>query len=213
MKPIEKIYFTSRIIHGDLSAADEELTGQLGPTGTWIPFVKTTLMALGNLADLEGAMRSLYRDAPELAEQTKALDADLQFAKYLRNVFGGHLNEALIAKAYEWRPELRMLPDIRELNGTVMLNVFVLETAINTYVALDGQHGMFASETDLVYPPDMERFCTWLSTTVRSAIRICDMLGEVTHTSVSPLDERADMFAAYQAAGLTAFTRIKKKSR
>ena len=210
MTPIEKIYFTSRIIHGDLSSADGELTGQLGPTGTWVPFVKTALMALGNLADLEGAMRSLYRDAPQLAEQTKALETDLQFAKYLRNVFGGHLNETLMAKAYEWRPELRMLPDIRELNGTVMLNVFVLETAINTYVAPDGQHGMFSSETDLVYPPDMERFCTWLSTTVRAAIRICDALGELTHTSVAPLGERADMFEAYKAAGLTAFARIKK---
>lgn len=210
MTPIEKIYFTSRIIHGDLSSADGELTGQLGPTGTWVPFVKTALMALGNLADLESAMRSLYRDAPQLAEQTKALETDLQFAKYLRNVFGGHLNETLMAKAYEWRPELRMLPDIRELNGTVMLNVFVLETAINTYVAPDDQHGMFSSETDLVYPPDMERFCTWLSTTVRAAIRICDALGELTHTSVAPLGERADMFEAYKAAGLTAFARIKK---
>lgn len=210
MTLIENIYFTSRIIHGDLSSADGELTGQLGPTGTWIPFVKTALVALASLADLEGALRPMYRDTPALAEQTKALDADLQFAKYLRNVFAGHLNEALIAKAYEWRPELRMLPDIRELNGTVMLNVFVLETAINTYVVQDGRHGMFPSETDLVYPPDMERFCTWLSTTVRAAIRVCDMLGEITHVSVSPLGEREDMFAAYKAAGLTDFSRIRK---
>ncbi len=210
MTPIERVYFTSRIIHGDLISADGELAGQLGPAGTWVPFIKTALMALGNLADLEGPMRFLYRDAPELADFMKAIDADFQFAKYLRNVFGGHLNETLIAKAYEWRPELRMLPDIRELNGTVMLNVFVLETAINTYVAPDGQHGMFSSETDLVYPADMERFCTWLSTTVRAAIRICDMLGAITHGLVAPLGEQADMFKAYKTAGLTDFTRIKK---
>lgn len=210
MTPIERIYFTSRIIHGDLSSADGELTGQLGPAGTWVPSIKAALMALGNLADLEGPMRFLYRNAPQLAEQMKALDGDLQFAKYLRNVSGGHLNETLMAKAYEWRPELRMLPDIRELNGTVMLNMFVLETAINTYVAPDGEHGMFPSETDLVYPPDMERFCTWLSTTVRAAIRICDTLGEITHGSVTPLGERSDMMAAYKAAGLTDFARIKK---
>src|SRR3546814_4630710 len=69
MTPIEKIYFTSRIIHGDLSSAESELTGQLGPTGTWIPFIKTALMALGNLADLEGPMRFLYRDAPALRSE------------------------------------------------------------------------------------------------------------------------------------------------
>src|SRR3546814_18004307 len=108
MTPIEKIYFTSRIIHGDLSSAESELTGQLGPTGTWIPFIKTALMALGNLADLEGPMRFLYRDAPALAEQMKALDADLQFAKYLRNVFGGHLKETLMAKASERSEERRV---------------------------------------------------------------------------------------------------------
>lgn len=155
-------------------------------------------------------MRSLYRETPDLAKQIKALDADLQFAKYLRNVFGRHLNDTLIGKAYEWRPDLRMLADVRELNGTVMLNVFVIETAINTYVAPNGEHGMFSPETDLVYLPDMERFCKWLSTTVRGAIRICDMLGEMTHASVSPLGERADMFDAYKAAGLTDFTRIRK---
>lgn len=140
----------------------------------------------------------------------KCLEADLRFAKYLRNVFAGHLNDDLITKTYEWRPELRSLPEKRVIYGTIALNIFVLETAINTYVTADGSHGMFPSETDLVYPPDMERFCTWLSATIRSAIEACDLLGQITHGEVAPLGERAEMLEAFKAAGLTDFSRIRK---
>lgn len=210
MTPIEGIYFRSRIIHGDLVAARDSSGDQLDPSGRWVPAVKQALVALGNLADLEGALRPLYRENPGLAAQLKRSASDLQFAKYLRNVFGGHINEDLIVKCYEWRPELRMLPDIRELNGTVALNLFVLETAINTYVADDGRHGMFPSETDLVYPPDHERFCAWLTATMGAAIQICDALGEITHATIPPLGDHAGMMDAYMAAGLTDFKRIRK---
>lgn len=206
----EEIYFRSRIIHGDLIVANGELTGQLGPTGTWLLPLKAVLMALGNLIDLQGPLRLLFRGEPLLAEKVKRLERDLQFAKYLRNVFVGHINQDLLAKAYEWRPELRNLPNVRELNGTFVLNLFVLETAINTYVAPDGSHGMFSSETDLVYPPDMERFCGWLSSTVHAAMDICDLLGAITHKLVLPLDNHPEMLEAFKAAGLTEFARIRK---
>ncbi len=188
MTPSEGIYFRSRIIHGDLFAARARLGDQLDPSGEWVLIVKQALVTLGNLADLEGALRPLYRNNLDFAGRVKSSSPDLHFAKYLRNVFGGHINEDLIGKAYEWRPELRMLPGIRELNGTVALNLFVLETAINTYVAEDGRHGMFSSETDLVYPPDNERFCAWLTGAMGAAIQICDALGEITHTTIPPLE-------------------------
>ncbi len=210
MSPIEVLYFQSRIVHGDLLIVDSELTGLKGPEGPWIPFVKSSLVSLGNLADLEGPMRSLYRDHPALAQQMKTISDDLAFAKYLRNVFGGHINPGVIAKAYEWRPELRKLPQIREIAGTAMLNVYVLETAINTYVAPDGSHGMFTSETDLLYPPDMERFCAWLSTAVRTAIKVCDSLGRITHETVVPLGDELETLDAFKQAGLTDFNRIRR---
>jgi hypothetical protein len=86
----------------------------------------------------------------------------------------------------------------------------VLETAINTYVAADGSHGMFSSETDLIYPPDMERFCAWISATVQFAIKACDLLGHITHSTVAPLGERMEMLDAFKTAGLTSFSRIRK---
>tara|TARA_R110001599_G_scaffold346654_1_gene572178 strand:+ start:2029 stop:2670 length:642 start_codon:yes stop_codon:yes gene_type:complete len=210
MQHFEGIYFRSRIIHGDLITANAKLTGQLDPSGTWIPFLKTALMSLGDLADLETQLRKLYLDHPDLGEAMKSLEVNLRFAKYLRNVFAGHLNDELIAKTYEWRPELRKLPEIREANGTIALNFFVLETAINTYVAADGSHGKFPSETDLYYPPDMDRFCAWLSDTVRLAINACDLLGSITHGDVAPLGEPADEFESFITAGLTEFSRIRK---
>lgn len=210
MTPMEGLYFRSRIIHGDLLIVDGELGGQTGPQGIWFPFVKAALIALANLSDLEGVMRPLFQEHPDLAESNRAISGDLRFAKYLRNVFAGHLNQSLFAKAYIWRPEIRKIPDIREFDGTVMLNVYVLETAINTYVATDGSHGMFPSETDLIYPPDMKRFCEWLSTTVRSGIKLCDDLGAAAHVKVNPLPEGLGMLEAFKEAGLTDFERITK---
>ena len=71
-------------------------------------------------------------------------------------------------------------------------------------------HLSVPSETDLVYPPDMERFCTWLATTIRSAIKACDLLGAITHDAVAPLGEGMDELDAFKAAGLAEFTKIKK---
>lgn len=167
--------------------------------------------ALGNLADLEGPLRSLYRDRPDLGAAIRAIEPDLSFAKYLRNVFAGHINDQLIAKSYEWRTELRSLSKIRELSGTIMLNLYVLETAINSYVGLDGRHGKFSSETDLVYPPDMERFSVWLRETIRAAQRVCNDLGAITLAFVAPLSDGSQMFDAYATAGQTDFARIRKR--
>ncbi|WP_051908556.1 MULTISPECIES: hypothetical protein [Sphingomonadaceae] len=206
----ELIYFRSRILHGDLFLADSDLSAGTKLSSRWVAACKTALVALGELADLAPALQPLYREYPSLGETVKELASALRFAKYLRNVFAGHINDALIAKTYEWRPELRALPDKRDLTATAILNLFVLETAINTYVTEDGSHGMFESETDLLYPPDMERFLAWLSSTIRSAIQLCDDLGAATHSQVTPLGDGAEMFDAFRAAGLTDFERLKK---
>jgi hypothetical protein len=208
--PIESIYFRSRLVHGDLTSAIANLPQYFGPEGGWVPHLKAALVALGNLADIEGSLRRLYRADRELAESVAAIDADLQFAKYLRNVFGGHVNEAVVAKAYEWRPELRMLPHDVEWSGTVLLNVYVLETAINTYAHENGGHRVFSSETDLIYPPDMQRFSGWLHGLVRAAGSICDRLGGITHRQVAPLGDRDEMADAFRNAGRTEFARIRK---
>lgn len=204
------LYFQSRIIHGDLVQAQQRLLEKSGPTGEWVQSLKAALTALANLADLEGPLRSLYRDNPSLADQMKNLASSLQFAKYLRNVFVGHINEELIRKAYEWKPELRWLPEERSVAATAFLNLFVLETAINTYVAPDGTHRVFPSETDLMYPPDLERFSAWLSDAVERATRATDTLGTITHGEVEPIGDRSEMIQAFMAAGLTDFARLRK---
>lgn len=150
MKLENQIYFQSRIIHADLWNARDNLTETMNMVGPWLSFMKLGLIALGNLADLDGPTRPLYARHTDVAADMKALRANLDFAKYLRNIFVGHINDDLIAKAYEWRPELRALPQTRELTASALLNIYVLETAINTYVAQDGSHQFFPSETDLV---------------------------------------------------------------
>ena len=67
------------------------------------------------------------------------------------------------------KPALRYIAARMDENEVVLLaNLFLIETAINTYVDQDGKHKVFESETDLMYPPDWMRFVDFLEKTVRS---------------------------------------------
>ncbi len=211
MQQASVLYYRSRLVHGDLVAAYDKLQEcRLGPDGSWVQSLKAALTAMANLADLEGALRPLYKGHPQVAARMKELRPSLDFAKYLRNVYVGHINDDLIAKAFEWRPEMRALPEERTLTGTFLLNIYVLETAINTYVAPDGSHGMFPSETDLIYPPNAERFGTWLAETMYQSIKVLDEVATATYADVEPLGEGLDMMEKFKAAGLNDFSRLKK---
>ncbi len=54
---------------------------------------------------------------------------------YLRNKFAAHLTNDLVDKALEWKPELKiMLDKVYDPKIVSIFNLFLLETAINTYV-------------------------------------------------------------------------------
>ena len=93
-------------------------------------------------------------DSPEKA---------FEFAKYVRNIMVGHMDVALLAKAIEWKPEVNWLLADNADKATFLLNLFVLETALNTYVDGNEKHLLFDGDTDLIYPPDWRRFLVWLT--------------------------------------------------
>lgn len=79
----------------------------------------------------------------------KPLEKNLAFAKCLRNKFAGHVHPKLVAKI-EWQPVFRHVPGrLDEPWFMLFVTLLLLETAINRYVAADGTHKVFASETDL----------------------------------------------------------------
>ena len=165
---------TVRIAKADLSAADAAFVAKAS-LQSWLSALKLAFIALANVLDLANATRSLYQDAPEVSDQFRKIESGIHFARYLRNIFIGHHNDQLLDKALEWKPELRILVGAEESTSGA-IELFVLETAINTYVAEDGSHRAFDSDTDLMYPPDIQRFNHFLEQTIRGTISYLDAL-------------------------------------
>lgn len=201
---------TARIAKADLLAADAAFVAD-ATLQSWLAALKLGFIALANVVDLASATKSLYRDAPEVSEQFKRIESAVQFARYLRNIFIGHHNDQLLDKALEWKPEIRTLVAAEEsVSGVIEL--FILETAINTYVNDDGCHRIFDSETDLVYPPNIQRFNHFLEQTIRGAISYLDALIVVLLNGyIAP--SFADSMPLFVKAGSTDFGFVTKGKR
>lgn len=144
---------------GDLAAVDSHFAAIGIKDLSGIVHLKAAFIALSNVADLEPTLRSTYKTHREPAELVKPLAKNLAFAKYLRNKFVGHIHPQLVAKAIERQPIFRHAPGrMDDPRFVLLVNLWQLETTINTYVEGNGAHKVFDTETDLIYPPDWERF-------------------------------------------------------
>lgn len=163
----------------DLTTVDQHFVANGIHGAQGIVNLKAALVALANVADFEPTLRSTYQFHPTPSVGIKPIKKNLEFAKYLRNKFVGHIHPQLIEKAIEWQPTLRKLVSkLHDPNATFMINLWLLETAINSYVDGSGNHKFFESETDLLYPPDCRRFLSFLEITVRGALEYLTLLIE-----------------------------------
>lgn len=191
---------------GDLAVVDSHFTeiGISDPSG--MIHLKAALVALANVADFEPAIRPTYKIQPEPATIIKPLRKNLAFSKYLRNKVIGHIHPQLVAKAIEWQPILHHAPGhLSDPKFVVLVNIWLLETAINTYVDEDGSHKVFDSETDLMYPPDWKRFVDFLEVTIRGSLAYLQQLNELWAPKHAPADAEAFDLDLAIKAGKTEF--------
>jgi hypothetical protein len=169
----------AEIYAADLSVVNDHFTSIGITDGNGILHLKSALVTLANVCDFEVTIRSSYREYAEPATVFKPLRKQFGLAKYLRNKFVGHIHPELLTKALEWQPVLRqVLPSGNAPKVMLLVNLWLLETAINTYVQADRTHEVFASETDLMYPPDWERFSKFLQATIQGGIEYLRLLRE-----------------------------------
>ena len=95
-------------------------------------------VALGNVVDLEPQTKNLYRKHPDLSTAFAAVEREALFARYLRNTFVAHQNGALVRQAIVWRPDIKTIINKSDEYSAVLVDLFVLETAINTYISEGG---------------------------------------------------------------------------
>ena len=179
-----------------------------------IAYIKIAFFAFHNLCDLERSIRSMYSQYSGLSEKFDAFKANAELFSYLRNKFAGHLTNDLVEKALEWKPELKMMLD-KEYDPRMVsvFNLFFLETAINTYVDDQGQHKLFDSETDLVYPPDEKRFRETLQESIDDASEFLDALEHILRPQVRIPETREEQFKLFIKAGGTDFEYLRKGKR
>lgn len=204
-------FIQANILWADLIEADSHFTSIGINDMAGIVHLKAALVALSNVADYEPTIRPTYKIQPAPSQIIKPHQKQLTFAKYLRNKFIGHIHPQLIAKAIEWQPILRQLPGgFEDPKFTLIVNIWLLETTINTYVNPDEEHKLFDSETDLMYPPDWERFLEYLEKTIRASISYLQSLQEVWGPSINqPKPGDFDLELAMKA-GKTKFEYLKQ---
>ena len=209
---MEKRLVQSLIIRNDL----EETKSEINRKGLIlsIAHVKTAFLAFHNLCEFEKSIRSMYADHRELSRLFCDCRANAEFFSYLRNKFTGHITDDLIDKALEWKPELPLTLD-RDHDADIILmyNYWLLETAINTYVDSQGNHKVFDSETDLMYPPDFKRFEDTLITSIDQATTFLSAVEAIFKPTISSLASEEEKMELFMKAGLTDFSFLTKKGR
>ena len=190
----------------DLEIVDSHF-GSIGITDlTGMLHLKSALVTLANFCDFELTVRPTYKEHPEPSAIIKPLRKNMEFSKYLRNKFVGHIHPDLIAKAIEWQPVLRhAATDLNDPKVMVMVNLWILETAINTYIEADGTHKVFSGETDLMYPPDWKRFLDFIETTVRGGINYLKTLQVLWGPKILPILQSPFDLELAMKAGQTEF--------
>lgn len=204
-------FIKSRLIKADLVEIDNDLSKNGMSSMSNMVMIKHALVTIANLVDFESTLRPLYKENPHLSHEYKKTSKEFNFGKYLRNKFIGHIKDELLDKAIEWRPEI--LYDLQrtdEQNVMLVYNLYILETAINTYIDTDGKHKVFDSETDLFYTQDMTRFLIFITTIVRSGIHFMTLVGGVLLKDINILDPDNKDFMLWVRAGKTEFEYIRK---
>lgn len=206
------ICMTARLALGDLTEIDRQLTDAGELNAHWLLLVKQSLISIANLTDLELTARQIYKTNPEVSVAFKTHSKKFEFAKYVRNIVVGHSNEKLLEKALEWKPEIHWLLFDESENATFLVNLFVLETAMNTFVDDNGKHLVLAGDSDLTYPPDWNRFLQWLTDIIRGGITFLVALLSATQPMLPtpPPKEGPEMIELFAKAGLTTFKRVTK---
>jgi hypothetical protein len=166
------------LIKSDLVQIDKALDEPIKDGMLQIVLIKSLFTTISNLVDFELTLRSYYKGTPVLSKIYKSTKNEFEFAKYMRNKYVGHIKDELIENAIEWRPELKYFYQKEHDDGLgYSYNLFILETLINTFVNNDGNHRIFDSDTDLIYPPDVTRFLNYMYNTAQNGIKF---LNEVT---------------------------------
>lgn len=138
--------------------------------------LRSSLVGFGILnASLPGL--SVYgKDSEEVAALANKLKTQLPSLNHMRNRIAGHLDDEVIETAIKWGPDLFAKNTIGTDGFHVLAYKYLIETAINSYVANENASKVVGGEIDLFYPPNYEEFMGAMANACKNAI---DYLGKI----------------------------------
>lgn len=170
------------------------------PQGRFFHSVRQAFVALVNADDVRREVAPLLRASREVVVRSRELGRRLEPVRHLRNAVGGHLSGETVAIVLREEPILLksgMTDDaIQHLAG-----VRLLDAALNGHLDPAGVPLVFKGDTDLVYPPDMERFVTWLQEIIGDTMSFLSAAIEAVRPQVTFVDSDAELMTRYLKAG------------
>lgn len=201
----------ARLLNADLIEIDRLFKDANLKNMLTIILLKQSFVTVANLVDFELTVRAIYAEHRELSSIYDKTSKENEFIKYLRNKFVGHIKLELLTKAIEWKPELKyMIKNIDDPEFMFVCNLWILETAINTYVNSDGTHKIFDSEIDFIYPPDIERFLIFFTQVIKSSIKYLNALINILNSEIKSSDKIVENDKDWRIAANTNFKYLRK---
>lgn len=197
----------------DISTAHNLLKSSNVNLNTEIVLIRHLILGLANIADLAINASALYKENKTLCQHYKKIKNNIEFFKYLRNVYVAHFVPELTDKTFEWQPILNDLIGQNKIESQMSVSWLALETAINTFSDPINGHKIFDSETDLYYPPDYNRFLNYLYNSVEYYLDFAFHLIEISCTFFHLEDFKQNWRELCIQAGKTDFQRITKNKR
>ncbi|MGL5049372.1 MAG: hypothetical protein ACRC6E_01900 [Fusobacteriaceae bacterium] len=204
------LYIKAILINKDIVEGKKIGTKNIDFEKEFFLILKNTLIAISNFSDFELELRFLYSENLNISKMYSSISKHIEFFKYLRNKYVGHLKKELIEKAIEWRPELLYS---NTMEHSILINVYILETAINSYCNDEGENKIFESDTDLVYSPDLYRFYKCLQETIEKSSEYLESMIKILKSKIELKDSDKIDYIDFIKAGETKFEFIKKGKR
>lgn len=201
------LYIKAILINNDIFEGKKIGTKNIDFEKDFFLILKNTLIIISNFSDFELELRFLYSENPNISRIYTSISKNIEFFKYLRNKYVGHLKKELIEKAIEWRPELLYS---NTMEHSTIINLYLLETAINSYCNGEGKNKIFESDIDLFYQPDLNSFYKYLQETIEKSSEYLEGIIKLLKSKMQLKDPNKIDYSDFIEAGKTQFKFIKK---
>jgi hypothetical protein len=170
----KKAYLTMLLTLDDITASTDIMKNVRNDSDALLSYFRNFRFLVITLTNLSDNLNQIERSLKTLdfqSSKVSQLRRDLDFIKHIRNKGVGHLDAQLLEKSIQWQPSLFSL----EMKGNlvpsaIFSNIAILELAINSYVKESGEHKVFSSVIDFVYPPDFSEITDYMLSISQSCV-------------------------------------------